>query len=162
MKEATKKALMAALERLLDGEPTNLELKTKAKQGKLKVNNNTVEKEASLSVGSLRNHPDIKAMIKASSLSAKVESSDTALSEVDILQDEIQRLKREKTKLNKLKDKHISDSRKSERALATQAAMHIKIVQELMEMLPESQREKAMDKVVSARPDNVIKGSFRD
>jgi hypothetical protein len=161
MKEATKKALMSALERLLDGEPTNLELKKKARQGKLKVNNNTVEKEAGLSVGSLRNHADIKIMIKTHSLNAQVENSDSATSAIDVLQGEIKQLKSEKTHLNKLKSKHLADSRKSEKALAEQAAIHIKMVQELMEMIPESQSEKAMDKVVSARPDNIIKGSFR-
>ncbi|MFL0854999.1 bacterioferritin comigratory protein [Vibrio parahaemolyticus] len=162
MKEVTRKALLDALERLLNGEPSSLELKTKAKQGKLKVNNNTVEKEAGLSVGSLRNHPDIKVMIKARSLSAKVESSNSATSEIDVLQDEIKQLKREKTQLNKLKSKHLADSRKSEQALAKQAAIHIKMVQTLMEMLPENEREKAMDKIVNMRPDNVITGNFGD
>ncbi|MBF4296332.1 bacterioferritin comigratory protein, partial [Vibrio anguillarum] len=45
--------------------------------------------------------------------------------------------------------------------LAVQAATHIKVVQELMEMLHESQREKAMDKIVSARSDNIITPLFR-
>ncbi|WCP81571.1 bacterioferritin comigratory protein [Vibrio harveyi] len=162
MKEKTKKALVASLERLLEGEPTNLELKKKAKQGKLKVNNSTVEKEAGLSVGSLRNHPDIKAMIKDCTLTAKIANSDSASTEADVLKDEIDRLKQEKTKLKKLKSKYLSESKKSERALATQAAINIKVVQELMEMLPKSLRENAMDKVVRSRPDNVIKGNFRD
>nr|MBF4237597.1 bacterioferritin comigratory protein [Vibrio anguillarum] len=35
------------------------------------------------------------------------------------------------------------------------------VVQELMEMLHESQREKAMDKIVSSRSDNVIAPQFR-
>ncbi len=35
------------------------------------------------------------------------------------------------------------------------------IVQELMDMLHESQREKAMDKIVSSRPDNIIAPQFR-
>ncbi|GLS89080.1 hypothetical protein GCM10007916_01470 [Psychromonas marina] len=161
MKQVTRKALIGALERLIQGEPTNIELKKKAKQGKLKVNNNTVEKEAELSVGSLRNHQDIKRMIKSRSLKAKAESSDTATSEVDLLQQENKQLKRDKTKLNKLKDKHLANSRKSEDALAIQAALHIKIVQELMEILPESEREKAMDKIVNTGPDNIIKGNFR-
>jgi len=30
-----------------------------------------------------------------------------------------------------------------------------------MEMIPFKEREKAMDKVVSARPDNIIEGKFR-
>lgn len=161
MKQATRLSLIDALNRLLKGEPTNFELKKKARQGKLKVNNNTVEKEAGLSVGSLRNHPDIKEMIKSRSLTAKVANSETAASAIELLEQENKTLKREKTHLTKLKSKHLADSRKSEYELAKQAAIHIKIVQELMEMIPESQREAAMDKVVNTRPDNVVKGNFR-
>ncbi|MEZ8703187.1 bacterioferritin comigratory protein [Vibrio cyclitrophicus] len=161
MKLATKKALEDALERLIKGEPTNLGLKKKAKQGKLKVNNNTVEKEAGLSVGVLRNHSDIKEMIKARSLSEQVVNSDSANSEIELLQQENKKLKSEKTHLNKLKSKHLLNSRKNEEALAVQAATHIKIIQELMEMLPASEREKAMDKVVNTRPNNIVEGNFR-
>ncbi|MFA0049637.1 bacterioferritin comigratory protein [Vibrio breoganii] len=161
MKQATKNALKNALERLIKGEPTNFDLKKKARLGKLKVNNNTVEKEAGLSTGALRYYPDIKAMIKSRSLKAKVESSESATSEIELLHQENTKLKCEKTQLNKLKSKHIIDARKSKEVLAKQAALHIKIVQELMEMLPASEREKAMDKVVSARPDNIVEGNFR-
>lgn len=161
MKQTTKQSLIDALNRLLKAEPTNFELKKKARQGKLKVNNNTVEKEAGLSVGSLRNHPEIKAMIKSRSLTEKVANSDTAASAIELLEQENKTLKREKTHLTKLKGKHLADSRKSEYELAKQAAIHIKIVQELMEIIPESQREAAMDKVVNTTPNNVVKGNFR-
>ncbi|HGF3774359.1 TPA: bacterioferritin comigratory protein [Vibrio parahaemolyticus] len=160
MKQATKNALETALERLIKGEPTNLDLKKKAKQGKLKVNNNTVEKEAGLSVGALRNHPDIKLMIKSRSLKAKVEISESATSEIELLQQENKKLKSEKTQLNKLKSKHLTEARKSKEALAKQVALHIKMVQELMEMIPENEREKAMDKVVHTRSDNIVQAIF--
>lgn len=161
MKQATRKELIDALERLIKGEPTNIELRKKAQQGKLKVNNNTVEKEAGLSVGALRNHKDIKEMIKAKSLKTRVEKSKSATTEIELLQKEIDGLKSDKTHLNKLKAKHLADSKRNEAALARQAAINIKMVQELMEMIPENKREKAMDKVVNARPDNVINGSFK-
>jgi hypothetical protein len=160
MKKTTSNALLSALERLLQGEPTNMELKKKAKQGKLKVNNNTVEKEAGLSVGTLRNHPDIKQIIKTKSLKAKVDSSESVTSEIELLQLENKNLKSERTQLSKLKAKHLADSRKSEEALAEQAARHIRMVKNLMEMIPECEREKAMDKVVNARADNIIQGTF--
>ncbi|RPF11046.1 hypothetical protein EDB14_2145 [Vibrio crassostreae] len=161
MKQATKNTLERALERLIKGEPTNLDLKKKARQGKLKINNNTVEKEAGLSTGSLRHYPSIKAMIKSRSLKAKVESSESTTSEIELLQQENAKLKGDKTQLNKLKSKHLIDARKSKEALATQAANHIKMIQELMEMLPALEREKAMDKVVNTRPDNIVEGNFR-
>ncbi|EOW0794596.1 bacterioferritin comigratory protein [Vibrio vulnificus] len=161
MKQATKQALENALERLIKGVPTNIELKKKAKQGKLKINNNTVEKEAGLSVGALRNHPDIKVMIKSCSLKARVENSKSATSEIELLQEENKKLKREKTQLNKLKTKHLDEARKSNDTLEKQAALHVKVIQELMEMLPASEREKAMDKVVNTRADNIVEGNFR-
>lgn len=160
MKQATRNALLSALERLLQGEPTNIELKKKVKQGKLKVNNNTVEKEAGLSVGTLRNHTDIKQIIKEKSLKAKVDNSESVTSEIELLQLENKKLKSERTQLNKLKAKHLADSRKSEEALAEQASLHINMVKNLMEMIPVCEREKAMDKVVKTRADNIIQGTF--
>lgn len=160
MKQSTKNSLFDALDRLIQGEPINIELKQKVKQGKLKINNNTVEKEAGLSVGSLRNHPDIKQVIKAKSLKAKVDSSESATSEIELLQLENKKLKSERTQLNKLKTKHLAISRKSEEALAEQAARHINMVKQLMEMIPEFEREKAMDKVVRTRADNIVQVTF--
>ncbi|MEZ9279551.1 bacterioferritin comigratory protein [Vibrio cyclitrophicus] len=162
MKTATRKALIEALERLIAGAPNDRELRKKAQNGKLKVNNNTVEKEAGLSVGALRNHADIKEMIKSKSLEIQVTNNDSASSEIELLQQENKKLKSEKTHLNKLKTKHLADARKSKDALAKQAAIHINMVKALMEMLPESEREKAMDKIVKARPDNIITGNFGD
>lgn len=58
--------------------------------------------------------------------------------------------------------KNIYDEAQSHKeALAVQAATHIKVVQELMDMLHESQREKAMDKIVSSHSDNIIAPKFR-
>ena len=65
MKESTRNKFLDALERLIKGQPDNRELRLKAKEEKLKINDSTVEKEAGLSVGSLRNHEDIKCMVKA-------------------------------------------------------------------------------------------------
>lgn len=41
------------------------------------------------------------------------------------------------------------------------AASDIKMVQELMEMLPIYEGERGMDMVVRTRPDNMIDGKFR-
>ncbi|WP_330959870.1 bacterioferritin comigratory protein [Photobacterium sp. 53610] len=162
MKTATRKALIEALERLMAGTPNDRDLRKKAQHGKLKINNNTVEKEAGLSVGALRNHADIKEMIKSKSLKIQVANSDSASSEIELLQQENKKLKSEKTNLNRLKKSYHESAKNHERALAKQAATHIKMVEELMKMLHESEREKAMDKVVKARPDNVITGNFGD
>ncbi|WP_348236463.1 bacterioferritin comigratory protein [Vibrio parahaemolyticus] len=161
MTQATKNKLLKALERLLEGKPENRELRKKAREGKLKINNSTVEKEAGLSVGALRRHEDVQVIIKTKSLEDRVSQDDSSQTPIDVLQAEVKQLKQDKTKANRKKKEYLDLARSHEQALAIQAANHIKMVQELMEMLPESEREKAMDKVVSSRPDNIIEGDFR-
>ncbi|MDO6613382.1 hypothetical protein Q4601_13855 [Shewanella sp. 1_MG-2023] len=161
MTQATKNKLKNALERLLEGKPENRELRKKAREGKLKINNISVEKEAGLSVGALRRHEDVQDMVKNKSLEFRVAQDDLSHSPIDVLQAEVKQLKLDKTQANKKKKEYLDIARSHEQALAIQAASHIKMVQELMEMLHESEREKAMDKVTKARPDNLIKGDFR-
>lgn len=161
MTQATKNRLIDALNRLLKHEPENRELRKKLREGKLKINNSTVEKEANLSVGALRRHEDIQKLIKKKSLEAKSTQDESNRTPVDILQDEIKQLKSDMTQANKKKKTYLDLARSHEQALAIQAANHIKMVQEIMERLHESQREDAMDKIVNTRPDNLIEGNFR-
>ncbi len=164
MSQITKNKLIKALERLLDGDVTKLaskELRNKARQGKLKINNSNVEKEAGLSAGALRRHNDVALMIKNKSLEMQVAQDETTNSPIDVLQKEIKSLKGERAQANKKKKEYYDEAQSHKEALAVQAATHIKIVQELMDMLHESQREKAMDKIVSSRPENIIAPQFR-
>ncbi|HCE3307785.1 bacterioferritin comigratory protein [Vibrio parahaemolyticus] len=164
MSQATKKKLIDALERLLSGDVAKLtsrELRNKARKGKLKINNSNVEKEAGLSAGALRRHNDVVLMIKNKSLEVQVNQDETADSPIEVLQKEIKALKGERTQANKKKKEYYDEAQSHKDAFAVQAATHIRIVQELMGMLHESQREKAMDKVVNAQPDNIVKGNFR-
>ena len=164
MSQITKNKLIKALERLLDGNVAKLtsrELRNKARKGKIKINNSNVEKEAGLSAGALRRHNDVVLMIKNKSLEVQVAQDETADSPIEVLQKEIKALKGERAQANKKKKEYYDEAQSHKEALAVQAATHIKVVQELMEMLHESQREKAMDKVVNARPDNIIEGNFR-
>lgn len=160
----TKNKLIKALERLLDGDVTKLaskELRNKAREGKLKINNSNVEKEAGLSAGALRRHDDVVLMIKNKSLEVQVAQDETTDSPIDVLQKEIKSLKGERAQANKKKKEYYDEAQSHKEALVVQAATHIKLVQELMDMLHESQREKAMDKIVSSRPDNIIAPQFR-
>ncbi|ANQ17722.1 bacterioferritin comigratory protein [Vibrio natriegens] len=164
MSQLTKNKLIKALGRLLDGDVTKLtskELRNKARKGKLKINNSNVEKEAGVSAGALRRHNDVVLMIKNKSLEVQVAQDETTDSPIEVLQKEIKSLKGERAQANKKKKEYYDEAQSHKDALAVQAATHIKIVQELMDMLHESQREKAMDKVVNARPDNIIEGDFR-
>jgi hypothetical protein len=164
MSQATKKKLINALERLLSGDVAKLtsrELRNKARKGKLKINNSNVEKEAGLSAGALRRHNDVVLMIKNKSLEVQVAHDETADSPLQVLEKEIKALKGERTQANKKKKEYYDEAQSHKEALAVQAAAHIKVVQELMEMLHENQREKAMDKVVNTRPNNIVDGNFR-
>ncbi|MFL0961442.1 bacterioferritin comigratory protein [Vibrio parahaemolyticus] len=164
MSQITKNKLIKALERLLDGDVAKLtskELRNKARKGKLKINNSNVEKEAGLSAGALRRHKDVVLMIKNKSLEVQVAQDETSDSPIEVLQKEIKALKGERAQANKKKKEYYDEAQSHKEALAAQAATHIKVVQELMEMLHESQREKAMDKIVSSRSDNVIAPQFR-
>ncbi|HCM1373081.1 TPA: bacterioferritin comigratory protein [Vibrio parahaemolyticus] len=164
MSQATKNKLIKALERLLDGDITKLtskELRNKARKGKLKINNSNVEKEAGLSAGALRRHDDVILMIKNKSLEIQVAQDETANSPIEVLQKEIKSLKGERAQANKKKKEYCDEAKSHKEALAAQAATHIKVVQELMDMLHESQREKAMDKIVSTRSDNIIAALFK-
>lgn len=164
MSQITKTKLIKALERLLEGDAAKLasrELRNKARKGKLKINNSNVEKEAGLSTGALRRHSDVVRMIKKKSLEIQVAQDETADSPIELLQKEIKALKGKRAQENKKKKEYYDDAHSHKGALAIQAAAHIKIVQELMDMLHESQREEAMDKVVKVRPDNIVEGNFR-
>ncbi|ARO99235.1 hypothetical protein K08M3_23060 [Vibrio alginolyticus] len=164
MSQITKNKLIKALERLLDGDVTKLtskELRNKARKGKLKINNSNVEKEAGLSAGALRRHNDVVLMIRNKSLEVQVAQDETIDSPIEVLQKEIKALKGERTRANKRKKVYYDEAQSHKEALAAQAAIHVKVVQELMDMLHESQREKAMDKIVSARIDNVVAHPFR-
>lgn len=164
MSQATKKKLIDALERLLSGDVSKLtsrELRNKARKGKLKINNSSVEKEAELSAGALRRHSDVVLMIKNKSLEVQVAQDENTDSPIEVLQKEIKALKGERTQANKKKKEYYDEAQSHKEALATQAAIHVKVVQELMDMLHESQRENAMDKIVSTRLDNVVAHQFR-
>lgn len=160
MTQTTKNKLINALERLLAAQPENRDLKRKVREGKLKINPSSVEKEAGLSVGALRRHEDIRDMIKNKSLQSRVSQDKSNQSPIDVLQAEVKQLKSDKTQANKKKKEYLELARSHEKALAIQAANHIKMVQEFMGLLHESQRELAMDRVVKSRADNLVKGDF--
>lgn len=159
MKDVTRQALLEALDRLIEGKPTNTELKKKAKKGTLKINNISVEKEAGRAVGTLRNHKDITKEIKNKALSVRAEQSGQ-LSNVEFLEKELKEARAEKTQLQKKKDEHYSKRKAAEKAQAEDAARHLEIIQGLMRMIPLSEREKAMHTLVNTTTNNIIKGKF--
>ena len=162
MKNATRTALLEALDRLIAGEPRNQDLRKKSQSGKLKINNSTVEKEAGKSVGALRNHKDIMVLINEKSLDVKVADSDTARTQVEVLQIELKVAKEYGTKQAKLKKKHHEKAKRDEEAMSIQAANQVKMIEQLMLMIPIQNREVAMDKIVSTGGvSSIFKNKFK-
>jgi hypothetical protein len=60
-KKQTNKKLRDALQRLIDKNPTNRELK---KRDNVKINDLNVQKEAGVSIGAIRHHTDVATLIK--------------------------------------------------------------------------------------------------
>jgi hypothetical protein len=80
---------------------------------------------------------------------------------VQNLIDELWKVILERAQANKKRAEYHELSKNHQKALAAQASSHIKMVQELMEMIPVYEREKAMDNIVRTRAENVVEGKFR-
>tara|TARA_R110002094_G_scaffold158569_2_gene144486 strand:+ start:106 stop:627 length:522 start_codon:yes stop_codon:yes gene_type:complete len=115
-KKQTNKKLRDALQRLIDKKPTNRELK---KRDNVKVNDLNVQKEAGVSIGAIRHHPDVATLIKNHQLGLSTETPCVSSNEAEIvLRAQIEDLK-EKLATTKKKLKKETDLKKeySEKAI---------------------------------------------
>ncbi|WP_259556685.1 hypothetical protein [Vibrio harveyi] len=74
-KDASRKALLDAISRIKEQTYTHKDLRKKAV---VKLNKSNVEKEAGLSVGALRHHPDIVKVIEGASSNNNHSADDVA------------------------------------------------------------------------------------
>ncbi|EGQ9299036.1 bacterioferritin comigratory protein [Vibrio parahaemolyticus] len=160
--QKTKIALFEALERLKKSQPTNRELQKKLAAGKLKINRSSVEKEARLSVGVLRNHDDVVDAIKSATFISAKKASEADTGEAnDVVQLKAMKDKLKKAKDNareqaRLKQKHYENAKRDEAALRAQVAQQAMIVQALLRKVPAHEREKAIHEIVRAKGNNVV------
>lgn len=164
--QKTKIALFEALDRLKKNQPTQRELKKKAAKGKLKINRSTVEKEACLSVGVLRNHDDVVAAIKSAEIVSAININKVMVGEIEdqyaraqlqVMEERLKKAKSDARVQAKLKTKHYENSKRDEAALSKQIAQQAMIVQALLKKVPPEAREEAMQEIVRSKGGNVIK-----
>lgn len=136
----TKQSLFDALERLISGEIKNTELKDKRNNGKLKINRSSVEKEADLSVGVLRNHPDVVEAIKLSIKNEKIKKLD--IKSTDELSDiELDSKNESLQKIKKQKIEQKDEIFNLNNAMSNQLALHQMLVVALTNDLNEDRKE---------------------
>ncbi len=163
--QQTKVALFEALERLKNNQPTSRELKKKAVTGKLKINRSTVEKEASLSVGVLRNHNDVVAAIKSAEILSVASTNEAITNTVEaqnssaqlqVMEERLKKLKAEAREQARLKKKYYENSKRDEAALSKQVAQQAMIVQALLKKVPEEARESVLNEMIRTKGGNVV------
>jgi len=94
--EVTRKKLIDALKRLVDGDPERL-------IGKYKINVKAVQEEAGLSLGSAYRYPDVMDTI---ALAKQTETKKSGNVRKRSISTDLERLKEEKSKEKRLKDKY--------------------------------------------------------
>ncbi|WP_150139010.1 hypothetical protein [Candidatus Enterovibrio escicola] len=94
--EITRKKLIDALQRLVDGDPERL-------TGKYKINVKSVQEEAGLSLGSAYRYPDVMDTI---TLAKQAQAKKAGNVRKRSISTDLERLKEEKSKEKRLKDKY--------------------------------------------------------
>ncbi|MCF7497929.1 hypothetical protein L3V35_23340 [Vibrio sp. L5-1] len=135
-KDASRKALLAAISRIKEQTYTHKDLRKKTV---VKLNKSNVEKEAGLSAGALRHHPDIVKVIEGASSNNNHSADDVAILTEKV--DKLEALNR------KLKTESISDKKDAEQAEKTlkeyQSEYH-QTVTALFFKIPINEREEAI------------------
>ncbi|PQJ47271.1 hypothetical protein [Vibrio splendidus] len=135
-----------AIQRILNGKPSNPELKDLANKGKLKLNNYSVEREAGMSTGSLRRHPDIKAAIKKATITKSKDDliKNTEAAEPELIQHYEQELTKERSKRiksNKLKRQYQGEVERVTVAMKEQLSHHQNMMFAIFDLIPEDKRQ---------------------
>lgn len=150
----TKKRLLDALKRLQNNAPTVAALKDKAQAGKLKINRLSVETEADLSVGVLRNHDDVVKLINDSNQKPHAGTTNASMSDAHK-----QQTKALQEKLKTAKEKNIEQQDETKRmsaAMLAQLQQFHMITQAMFEEIPLEDRKLVIDKMKNNRTDNVV------
>lgn len=94
-KDASRKALLDAISRIKEQTYTHKDLK---KRTIVKLNKSNVEKEAGLSAGALRHHPDIVKVIEGGSSNNSADGVASLTETINILKESNKKLKLESTR----------------------------------------------------------------
>ncbi|PMO78048.1 hypothetical protein [Vibrio breoganii] len=132
-KDASRKALLDAISRIKEQTYTHKELK---KKKVVKLNRSNVEKEAGLSAGALRHHPDIVKMIQGDP-NRSAEDAASLTQKVDELKASNRELKAENSRYKK-------DAEKADKTLKKHQSEYHQTVTALFFKIPIDEREEAI------------------
>ncbi|MFT5297241.1 MAG: hypothetical protein ACI9YH_003272 [Colwellia sp.] len=165
-KEKTAKRAREAIQRIVNGIPTNKVLKNR---NNLKLNQSTVEKEAGLSVSALKHHGDILTEIDninspiAETTLATLESNSNETVKVYLLNKKIETLKEQKKSAIKAKKAAIDLNKEYLAAIAKLKydnnalhSHHAQVVSAMFEIIPLDKLGQFVSKVNLGQNDNVI------
>lgn len=135
--EITRKKLIDALQRLVDGDPKHL-------TGKYKINVKSVQEEAGLSLGSAYRYPDVMDTI---ALAKQTQAKKAGNVRKRSISTDLERLKEEKSKEKRLKDKYRQeldianqrlDKAYAEQTMQLTAMMNLLDIEDRIKLLQES------------------------
>jgi len=159
-KENTAAKAQAAITRIVEGTYTN---KTLKKRKKVKLNQSTVEMEAGLSVSSLRNHPDILALIENQNNPMGQDNLSADSSDIYHLQNQITKLRKQKKELQKQKREltqksqlEYSKHQSLEKINKEIHADYIQLTSALFDLIPQEERQDLFEKLSHRYSNNVI------
>ncbi|WP_135458717.1 hypothetical protein [Vibrio echinoideorum] len=141
-KDASHKALLDAISRIKEQTYTHKNLKNKAI---VKLNKSNVEKEAGLSAGALRHHPDIIKVIEGVSLSYNSSSDDTAS-----LTEKVNKLEASNRKLKVEIAREKKDAEQAEKTLKEYQSEYHQTVTALFFKIPINEREEVIKSVYNS------------
>ena len=141
-KDASHKALLDAISRIKEQTYTHKDLKNKAI---VKLNKSNVEKEAGLSAGALRHHPDIIKVIEGVSLSYNSSSDDTAS-----LTEKVNKLEASNRKLKVEIAREKKDAEQAEKTLQEYQSEYHQTVTALFFKIPINEREEVIKSVYNS------------
>lgn len=141
-KDASHKALLDAISRIKEQTYTHKDLKNKAI---VKLNKSNVEKEAGLSAGALRHHPDIIKVIEGVSLSYNSSSDDTAS-----LTEKVNKLEASNRKLKVEIAREKKDAEQAEKTLKEYQSEYHQTVTALFFKIPINEREEVIKSVYNS------------
>ena len=151
----TNRALWEALDRLKKGQPISSELKERKK---LKVNNYAVEIEAGLSIGVLKNHPDVKKAIKV--YQDQLALTEHGLSDYeDVAQYKIKEIRERLKKETEQKKQYVTELDRVNISMKNELAAHHEVVVAMFNKVPLSEREPLMRNVDNIVPLHKINGN---
>ncbi|EGR0670863.1 hypothetical protein E4T17_18215 [Vibrio vulnificus] len=145
-KDASRKALLDAISRIKEQTYTHKDLRKKAV---VKLNKSNVEKEAGLSAGALRHHPDIVKVIEGASSNNNHSADDVAS-----LTEKVNKLEssNKKLKLESIRDK--KDAEQAKKTLEEYQSKYHQTVTALFFKIPMDEREE----LIKSLDNSLVKG----